>query len=219
MPAGLVWIAIAGGTFDMGCSPNDTNCNLHEEPRHTVTVAAFEITETEITQAQYQAMMGTNPSHFTGCDACPVEQVRYAQAQGFCESIGARLPSEAEWEYAARGGSTMKYVCGEDTTCLDAFAWYNDNSGDATHAAKGKGANAFLLYDVLGNVAEWVEDCWHYSYEGAPSTGEVWSGGDCLSHVLRGGHYTSRASDFSVSRRASMESSGKSMNTGFRCAR
>jgi formylglycine-generating enzyme required for sulfatase activity len=184
---GLVWIPIPSGIFTMGCSPNDTKCLDNEQPPHTVNVSSFEMTETEITQAQYEAVMGDNPSSFTSCGGdCPVETVDWNQAKAFCEAVGGRLPSEAEWEYAARAGTTTKYYCGDDASCLEGIAWYN---ASCTNFVKGKTPNYFGLYDMLGNVWEWVEDCYHDDYTSAPSDGNVWSGGDCTYRVFRGGSW------------------------------
>jgi len=102
------------------------------------------------------------------------------EAKEFCELVGGRLPSEAEWEYAARAGTTTKYYCGDAPSCLDGIAWYFDNSNNQTHPVGQKTPNAFGLYDMLGNVWEWVADCRHDNYNDAPPTGGVWAGGDCF---------------------------------------
>ena len=189
LPPGLVWVSIPGGSFQMGCSPGDEFCTSYENPTHLVNIAAFWMTETEVTQGQYQYVTGENPSYHPECHDCPVEQVNWYQAKAFCEAIGGRLPSEAEWEYAARGGTTTAWTCGDATSsCLGDIAWYDDNSGGSSHKVKGKGVNGFGLYDMIGNVWEWVEDCWHDDYTGAPSTGIVWTdGADCNYRVSRGG--------------------------------
>lgn len=219
-PPGLVWVTIPGGTYEMGCSPGDGSCESNENPRHTVTVATFAMTEAEITQGQYLAVRGSNPSAFTSCEAsCPVEQVSWNEAKAYCEAVGGRLPSEAEWEYAARRGTTTRYYCGDDPACLDGIAWYHDNSGNTTHPVKGKTPNAFGLYDVLGNVYEWVEDCWHDDYSGAPSTGDVWSGGDCSIRMLRGGSWFTYDWDLRVSYRNRNSPDSRFNLLGFRCAK
>jgi len=212
-----VWVSIPAGSFEMGCSPGDAECGSDEEPRHTVNVSAFRMTETEITQAQYEWVTGSNPSHFSGCTECPVESVTWYEAKAFCEAIGARLPSEAEWEYAARGGTTTRYYCGDDAECLDGIAWYTGNSGSETHSVKGKDANAFGLYDMLGNVWELVEDCWHSDYTGAPSTAEVWSGGDCSYRVVRGGSWYDHGRRLRASNRIVEEPWDVTKYSGFRC--
>ena len=221
LPPGLVWVSIPAGTFEMGCSPGDGDCrdDGREEPRHTVNVPAFEMTGTEITQAQYFAVTGESPSYHAGCAGCPVEQVNWNQAKAFCEAIGGRLPSEAEWEFAARGGTTTRYYCGDDAACLDAVAWYSANSGSKTHPAGEKTANAFSLYDMLGNVWEWVEDCWHADYTGAPADGGVWRSGSCVYLVLRGGSWNSYDVYLRVSYRPGLPSYNRYSNYGFRCVR
>jgi len=219
LPPGLVWVSIPEGAFEMGCSPGDEDCHSRDEkPRHTVNVPAFRMTETEITQAQYEWVTGDTPSYFTGCPDCPVESVTWHEARAFCEAIGGRLPSEAEWEYAARAGTMTRYYCGDDAACLDGIAWYNANSGSATHRVGEKTANAFGLYDVLGNVWEWVEDCWHSDYTGAPSTGEVWSGGDCRYRMLRGGSWGNDTRYLRVSDRDKYEPAYRGWGYGFRCS-
>ena len=122
-PGYLKWISIPGGTFQMGCSPNDDNCSSDESPVHQVTISAFEMLETEVTEGQYEAERGENPSYNYGAGGGidnPVESVDWSEAKAFCEAIGGRLPTEAEWEYAARGGTTTRYYCGDDSSCLDA---------------------------------------------------------------------------------------------------
>ena len=225
VPPGPVWVSIPGGSYEMGCSPGDGSCESYENPRHTVTVVTFAMTETEITQGEYLAVTGSNPSQFSSCGAsCPVERVDWNQAKAYCEAIGGRLPSEAEWEYAARAGTTTPWTCVDATSsCLGGIAWYCLNSGGTTHPVKGKTPNAFGLYDMLGNVWEWVEDCWHDSYTGAPSTGGVWSGGDCSNRVLRGGSWEDVVivvEDLRVSHRGWSISPGTwAYHVGFRCAR
>ncbi|MBN2359970.1 MAG: formylglycine-generating enzyme family protein, partial [Deltaproteobacteria bacterium] len=226
LPPGLTWIPIPGGVYEMGCSPGDTSCESDEIPRHTVAISAFEMTATEITQAQYQAVVGSNPSSNTGCPTCPVETIRWQQARNFCAAIGGRLPSEAEWEYAARAGTTTRYYCGDNAACLGGIAWYYDNSdtggGHATQPVAGKTANDFGLYDMLGNVWEWNEDCWHIDYNGAPATGVVWTGGaneHCEYRMVRGGSYHPDDDDLRVSYRGIFDPSNPDETIGARCAR
>ena len=190
---GITWTSIPAGTFEMGCSVDDDSCLSYENPRHTVNVSAFAIMTTEVTQAQYLLVTGENPSNHTDCENCPVESLSWFAAKDFCESVGGRLPSEAEWEYAARAGTSTKYYCGNDVSCVDDIAWHLLNSEvddhNVTHEVALKTPNDFGLYDILGNVQEWVEDCWHDNYDGAPDTGGVWQGGDCGARSPRGGSY------------------------------
>jgi formylglycine-generating enzyme required for sulfatase activity len=142
----------------MGCSPGDGGCNSSEKPAHEVTLTkGFWIGQTEVTQAAYQRLMGGNPSHFKGV-SLPVEQIRWKDAQSYCQAAGMRLPTEAEWEYAARGGNaSARYGA------ANAVAWYEANSEDSTHEVGQKQANGYGLYDTLGNVWEWVAD-WYGEY-------------------------------------------------------
>jgi len=216
---GLVWKTIPGGTYEMGCSPNDVQCSSSEVPPHMVTVSAFELLETEVTQAQYEGVTEVNPSDFAGCPECPVETVTWHEAKEFCEGIGGRLPSEAEWEYAARAGTLTATYGGDDETALQEIAWYDANSGSATQVVKTRTPNGFGLYDMLGNLFEWNEDCWHWDYNEAPSTGGVWAGGKCDFRVLRGGSWYTSESDLRVSVRNNVNPDNKSNSLGFRCAR
>ncbi len=152
---GQVYVLIAPGSFTMGCSEGDTECNENEKPAHAAGIAkAFWLGRTEVTQAAYQHVTGGNPSRNRG-DQLPVESVTWNDAVNYCTSIGGRLPTEAEWEYAARAGAA-----GARYGDLDAIAWYSGNSGGTTHPVALKQANAFGLYDMLGNVWEWVEDAY-----------------------------------------------------------
>ena len=155
---GIEFIKIAPGEFMMGCSAGDSSCDADEKPTHRVQITkAFEIGKYEVTQAQWQAVMGSNPSTIKGDDH-PVETISKQDAQDFLDKLTARndgyryrLPTEAEWEYAARAGAPLP-------ASLDEVAWYADNSGDQTHPVGQKKPNAWGLYDTLGNVREWVSD-------------------------------------------------------------
>ena len=185
-------VRIEGGTFTMGCQGGFfSECNADEKPPHQVAVRSFGISKYEVTQDVWEAVMGENPSHFQACPHCPVEQVSWEDVQAFLQKLNAgggryRLPSEAEWEYAARGGSQSRRhpYAGSDT--LEAVA---NNSGDKPHPVGQKQANEVGVYDFSGNVWEWVQDCWNDSYAGAPSNGQAWERGDCGRRVLRGGSW------------------------------
>ncbi len=217
------WVEIPAGTYWMGCSPGDTECDDDEFPRHRVEVAAFEMMQYEVTQAQYKAVTGTNPSYFgpngdgENCgEDCPVESVTWQEAKSFCEAVGGRLPSEAEWEYAARAETTTKYYCGDEDVCVENIAWYMDNSDNTTHPVGLKSPNGLNLYDVLGNVWEWVEDCHRDNYLDAPTNGSVWEVDECSSsRVLRGGSFIRYASNNRISDRGIEPG----VNFGFRCVR
>ena len=141
------------------------------------------------------AVMGSNPSYFEGADR-PVESVSWHDAVKFCErlreltGVQFRLPSEAEWEYAARAGTTTEYSFGDSERQLGLYAWRYANSNFQTHPVGKKRANPFGLFDMHGNVWEWCQDVWHINYQGAPTDGSAWlSGGDSSYRVLRGGSW------------------------------
>jgi formylglycine-generating enzyme required for sulfatase activity len=163
---GMEFVKIAAGEFMMGCSPSDDQCAADENPRHRVEITkSFEIGKYEVTQGQWVAVMGTNPSSNKG-ETRPVETVSKLEAQEFIAKLNARndgyryrLPTEAEWEYAARAGSDSSY-----SGPLDQVAWYAANSDDETHPVGQKKPNAWGLYDVQGNVREWVSDLYSPAY-------------------------------------------------------
>jgi len=164
--SGIEFVKIQPGEFMMGCSANDNACNDDEKPTHRVRITKpFEIGKYEVTQAQWRAVMGANPSVMQG-DGRPVESVSKGEAQDFLNKLNAlndgyryRLPTEAEWEYAARAGTTGAYA-GK----LDDVAWYAANSEDETHPVGKKKPNAWGLYDMEGNVREWVQDFYAANY-------------------------------------------------------
>jgi formylglycine-generating enzyme required for sulfatase activity len=195
-----------------------TACFDNESPLHAVDVAAFEITETEVTQLQYHDVMGVSPSDYY-CPECAVTKVSWDMAEAFCEAVGARLPTEAEWEYAARAGTTGPYYCG-DESCLPDIAWYADTSSGKGEVVAQKDPNDFGLYDMLGNAIEWVEDCYHNSYTGAPDDGSAWTAAGCEYFVMRGGCYGSTPGALRVSwRDGFITNFYGSCLPGIRCAR
>ena len=213
----VTWIDIPEGSCSMGVSPDDDTFVEVERPAHVIELDAFRMTETEVTQAQFEAVMGFNPSTFdNSCPDCPVETVSRKDAQSFCQAVGGRLPSSAEWEYAARAGTTERYICGTSTACLSGLAWWN-NAVTSPQAVGRLQENAWGLYDVLGNVFEWTLDCPHEGYQGAPGDGSVFEGGDCDKRVIRGGSYESNDFMLRVSNPAAFNESGTDQRVGFRC--
>lgn len=163
---GMEFVLIPAGTFQMGSHKVNS-----EKPVHTVRISQpFYLGKTEVTQGQWQAVIGSNTSSFTGDANLPVESVSWEDVQEFLRRLearepgaGYRLPTEAEWEYAARAGSTTAYSFGDDTRQLGAYAWYADNAGGRTHPVGQKQPNAWGLYDMHGNVMERVQD-WYGPY-------------------------------------------------------
>ncbi len=199
----LEMVSIPGGSFMMGSPEDEEGRNDYESPQHRVNVPAFFLGKHPVTQAQYEAVMGENPSGFPGAKR-PVETVSWNQATEFCRRLSQktgkiyRLPSEAEWEYACRAGTTTAFHFGPTITTDLANYW-----GTSTYASEPEGVyrqkttdvgsfppNAFGLYDMHGNVSEWCQDVWHFNYNGAPSDGSAWeSGGDSSRRPLRGGSW------------------------------
>ena len=172
---GIVFVRLPGGTFLMGAQkedPKKTNFNPDaqdvEGPVHEVTLSPFLIGKYEVTQRQWKKVMGTNPSKFTGDDDRPVEQVSWDDIQGFEAKTGLALPTEAQWEYACRGGTTTPFA---GTRKLDDMGWYNKNSGSTTHPVGKKAPNGYGLHDMHGNVWEWCEDVYDESFYRKPEAG------------------------------------------------
>jgi formylglycine-generating enzyme required for sulfatase activity len=188
----LEMIAIPGGIFWMGSS--DGVGTSDERPRHQVTIAPFWMSKYPITQAQYQAIAGKNPSNFTEKgEQKPVEKVSWWEAIAFCEKLGEkgdrvfRLPSEAEWEYACRAGTETPFYFGEEISVEQVN---HDSHYMQTTDVGNFPANSFGLYDMHGNVWEWCADHWHENYKGAPTDGSAWLTKDKnTSRLLRGGSW------------------------------
>ena len=240
-PNGLTLVLLPAGEFSMGDDAGDAD----EKPAHTVQVNAFYMDAHEVTQQAYASLMQKNPSKSTGPDK-PVEQVDWYHAVLYCNlrslkeglkpcydsttlagdftADGYRLPTEAEWEYACRAGTREKYSFGNDPARLKVCAWFKDNAGQTTHPVGQKAPNAWGLYDMHGNVAEWCHDFYHENYyqknekkdPRGPSTG-----GKC---VLRGGSWRSSADGCRSSARNSetlrfADACFGSDAYGFRCVR
>ena len=188
----FIMLPVEGGSFTMGATAEMTDPSDDEKPTHQVTLSSYYMGETEVTQALWKAVMGSNPSRFKG-DDLPVEQVSWNDCQTFLSKLNAltgrtfRLPTEAEWEYAARGGSKSRGTQYSGSSNLDEVAWYKGNSGSKTHPVMTKKANALGLYDMSGNIREWCQD-WKGSYSSRAQTNPTGpsSGSD---RVARGGNW------------------------------
>ncbi len=194
----LEMVLIEGGTFTMGCTPEQgDDCYGDERPAHEVTVSDFYIGKYEITQKQWRKVMGSDPSeaYFKGCDDCPVERVSWDEAQQFIRELNRmtrnnyRLPTEAEWEFAARGGNKSQGFKYAGSNNLNEVAWYDNNSGRRTHPVGQKKPNELGLYDMSGNAWEWCSD-WYGRY--TPQSKVNPQGPASGTHrIYRGGGYNS----------------------------
>jgi formylglycine-generating enzyme required for sulfatase activity len=227
----LEMVAIPGGAFMMGSPAGEKGRSSSESPQHPVVVPGFFMGRYEVTQAQYQAIMGTNPSFFKG-DNLPVEQVSWNDAVEFCQRLSQktgreyRLPSEAEWEYVCRAGTSTPFYFGE--TITGDLASYDASN---TYASEPKGKsrqqttpvdsfkpNAFGLYDMHGNVWEWCQDDWHDTYNGAPRDGSAWvnKNDNNSQKCLRGGSWVNNPGVCRSAYRLNTFRGNRSPSFGFR---
>lgn len=219
---GISWIRIPGGEFAMGSNDGDAD----EKPPHTVKLGDYVLARTEVTHAQWRQVFGAPHESFKDCDACPVTDVSWDEAQAFLAKAGEllgerlRLPTEAEWEYAAGGGAAHQVFAGtSDHQELDKYSWFKGSSGRAIHPVCEKRPNLFGLCDMSGNAFEWCEDFYEkFYYEaspaenpGGPPAGE--------NRVLRGGCFNSLVSVVRVSQRYNSWQGAKTPYYGFRCAK
>jgi formylglycine-generating enzyme required for sulfatase activity len=198
----LEMVLIPAGTFLMGSPDSEEQRGSEEGPQHQVSVPQFYMGKYEVTQAQWRAVMGKNPSWFKG-DNLPVEQVSGDDAEKFCKQLSEltgkeyRLPTEAEWEYACRAGTTTPFAFGSSLSSNQA-----NFAGDNPYGRAVKGVdrrkttpvgsfqpNAWGLYDMHGNVWEWCQDTWHESYDGAPTDGSAWERDAKPYRMVRGGSW------------------------------
>ncbi len=213
-------VRVEGGTFTMGCtSEQGEDCYDNEKPAHSVTVSSYYIGETEVTQALWKAVVGNSPSYFKG-DNLPVEQVSWDDAQEFIVNLNRltgrtfRLPTEAEWEYAARGGSKSRGYKYSGSNSIDAVGWYWYNSEEKSHVVKGKQANELGLYDMNGNVWELCSDRYvEYSTESQRDLGGLSIGSD---YVQRGGGWGNFEEHCRVSNRGITSPDDRNYDLGFR---
>jgi formylglycine-generating enzyme required for sulfatase activity len=216
-------VKIPAGSFMMGSNQGD------EQPVHRVSIDyAFEMGKTEVTQGLWKAVMGNNPSRFNTCgENCPVEQVSWDDIQLFIAELNAqtgktyRLPTEAEWEYACLAGNNSDTYCGGDSPV--GVAWFDINSESKTHPVASKRANAFGLYDMSGNVWEWVQDYYSQDYNGAPDNGRArtspGNGKYGSYRVLRGGSWSDGTQNLRAAIRYGSVPSARFNSLGFRLAR
>lgn len=211
---------IPAGRFSMG---NNDGLN-NERPQRQVKLGAFYLGETEVTQAQWMVVMGSNPSLYKHPER-PVDQVTWIQVQEFIQRLNEnekttkyRLPTEAEWEYAARSGTATSYPFPKNK--LAKFAWYGHSGNVGTRPVDQRQRNAWGLADMHGNVWEWVEDCWHDDYTEAPNDGRAWvEQADCANRVLRGGAWNSANQYVRSATRGSYAADMNDSGNGFRLAR
>jgi formylglycine-generating enzyme required for sulfatase activity len=218
-------LVIPAGTFLMGSKagpfgfPQPTP---DEQPQRTVSVPSFAMGKFEVTQEQWFSVMGTTPSFFKG-RSLPVEQVSWNEAQQFVKKLNQktgkqyRLPSEAEWDYAARGGSQAAFSFAENV--LGQYAWFNGNSANKTNPVGEKLPNNFGLYDMYGNVSEFTQDCWNNNYSGAPTDASAWTVGNCSMRVLRGGSWLHPFQSLRSANRGWSSPAVRELHYGFRVAR
>jgi formylglycine-generating enzyme required for sulfatase activity len=202
-------VTIPAGKFLMGTKRLSSREGLSEEqlkyagefeeyPQHEVTIKSFSMGIKEVTQREWVFIMGSNPSENKG-DDLPVENITWEEAKAFAHKLSEktgkhyRLPTEAEWEYAARAGTQSVFYFGDNPAMLNDHGWFRDNSDGKPQTAGMKKANPFGLYDMLGNVWERIEDCWHIDYEDAPADGTSWEAEDCQFRVVRGGSRVNHA--------------------------
>jgi formylglycine-generating enzyme required for sulfatase activity len=200
-PLGIEFVLIPAGSFLMGCNNTDTLCSENNQPEHKVTISkAFYMSKYEITQAQWQKILDVDLSKFEGSEH-PVNNMHWISVLLFLDTLNNalgtykyRLPTEAEWEYAARAGTTTRYWFGDNEVGLDEVAWHRNNSSQTTHPVGQKNPNPWGLYDMYGNVAEWVND-WGGKYPG--NADQIDPRGTAnipivaASHVFRGGSWKS----------------------------
>ena len=227
-------VGVPAGSFMMGSPENEVNRFPDEGPLHRVTISrSFSVGKYEVTFDQWDACVaqggcgGYRPvDGGWGRGARPVINVSWDDAKAYVDWLSRktgrtyRLLSEAEWEYSARGGTTTAWACGAEESCIGEIAWGWSNSGRRSQVVGGKRANAFGLHDMTGTVWEWVEDCWHESYAGAPGDGGVrTTGGSCGQRVLRGGSWGDDPGILRAASRYRVTTGYRDVYAGFRVAR
>jgi formylglycine-generating enzyme required for sulfatase activity len=232
---------IPAGEFLMGSPDSDTSAPEDEKPQHRVRITRpFFLGVHQVTQGQYRAVTGTNPSSFEGSDDLPVETVSWSDAVAFCNTLSAldglkpyydlntctplggegyRLPTEAEWEYAARAGSTSRYSFGASESSLGEYAWFIGNSQDRTHPVGQKQPNAFGLYDMHGNVWEWCGDAFDPLFYGQSPGADPFCATEATLRVHRGGCWADGEWYLRSADRGASTLDSRDDDVGFRVAR
>ena len=216
-------IAVETGSFEMG----DKNAGGDEDakPPHRVILDDFMMSKYDVTQGLWKAVMGNNPSGSTKCDSCPVEKVSWNDAQKFISKLNSitgqryRLPFEAEWEYAAKGGSRSKGSTFSGGNEIDSVGWNDSNSEKKTHPIGQKKANELCLYDMTGNVLQWCSDWYDYNYYNTSPEQNPHGPGRGKTKVLRGGGWNIYTAYCGVTVRADLIPDSCYYNVGFRLAR
>jgi len=219
-------VYIKGGTFTMGCTSEQSDCEEDEKPAHSVTLSDYYIGKFEVTQKQWTAIMGNNPSYFKDCGNCPVETVSYNEIQDFLQKLNQKtgkkysLPTEAQWEYAARGGvmsqglaSHTKYA---GSNAIGDVAWFTVNSDSKTHPVGQKNANELGIFDMSGNVWEWCSDWYDKDYYKHSPQNNPENTNNGSDRVLRGGSWYGLESGCRVANRRNRNPDGRSRIYGFR---
>lgn len=216
-------VLVSGGEFVMG----NQNGKADEVPEHKVSLSSFYLSKYEITQNQWKEIMGTTPSHFAGCGDCPVENVSQKDALAFIAKVNAaratsgikyRLPTEAEWEYAAHGGGKSQKFAFSGSNDLNEIAWWENNSDHETHPVGQKKPNELGLYDMTGNVFEWCSDWFSYTTYKDGQTSNPKGAASGAWVVIRGSSWGSSEGELTITHRNMDEPTNRGMRTGFRLA-
>jgi formylglycine-generating enzyme required for sulfatase activity len=215
-------VFVQGGSFTMGCTREQSNCSENERPAHKVTLNDFYIGKYEVTQAQWIAVMGENPSHFSGCSDCPVENINWQDANTFCKKLNRitgkkyQLPTEAQWEYTARGGKKSEGNIYSGSDEINDVSWYNGNSKQPQKVGT-KVANELGVYDMSGNIWEWCLDIYDENfYTKSPENNPEGPLDANNFVVLRGGSCFDNSESCRVSKRTYSNRSRRLQDRGLR---
>jgi formylglycine-generating enzyme required for sulfatase activity len=238
---GMKLVLVPAGEFLMGSPDSDKYASADEKPPHRVRITRpFYLGMYEVTQGQYRAVTSENPSGFKGSDDLPVESISWNDAMAFCNTLslreglkpyyhagagtvsggeGYRLPTEAEWEYACRAGSTTRFGFGDNPARLGEYGWFDRNSGSQTHPVGQKRPNAFGLHDMHGNVWEWCWDPYDENYYGQSPGADPPGPSQAASRVIRGGSWINNPPHVRSAFRLSAPPGHRNIDVGFRLAR